>query len=246
MTSTKSSRKKRLILLSPTTARITLAAAIAVAITACRPGEEPGAHVAGWTLIDASQRHPIVVSQQPANLTVRVPRGSSGLTPSQRSSIIDFMNRYRGGGGSDRLTIAVPTGAPNEVAALHAVADMRQLIREYGVDDSRVTVKPYHTDGEPQPPIRVSYARFVAEAPQCGQWPTNLSDDSRNLPYPNFACAQQRNIAAQIANPADLLGPRTMTPASGERTNQQWEKWTKGEATIAKKDQDERVQVKGQ
>lgn len=219
--------------------------ALAGGVAGCRPGEEPGAHVAGWTLIDPAQRHPIVVSQEPANLTVRVPRGSGGLTPSQRSHVVDFLNRFRGAAGNDRISIAVPSGSPNEVAALHAVADLRDLMREYGLDDSRVAVKAYHTDGEPQPPIRVSYVRYVAEGPQCGQWPSNVANDPRNLPYPNFACAQQRNIAAQIANPADLLGPRTMTPAVGERRDAQWEKWVKGESTIAKKDQDEKVQVKG-
>ena len=45
------------------------------------PGRDPGAHVAGWTLIDPTQRHPIMVSQQPATLNVRVARGSQGLTP---------------------------------------------------------------------------------------------------------------------------------------------------------------------
>lgn len=246
MTSRNPSQVSRLKLRPATAARLAAVATIALTISGCRPGEEPGAHVAGWTLIDASQRHPIVVSKEPANLTVRVPRGSSGLTPNQRSNIVDFLNRYRGNNGADRMTIAVPTGAPNEVAALHAVADLRDLMRDHGIDDSRISVKPYHTDGDPQPPIRVSYARFVAEAPQCGQWPTNLSDDPRNLPYPNFACAQQRNIAAQIANPADLLGPRSMTPAPAERREQQWEKYVKGESTVAKKDQDERAQVKGQ
>ena len=58
-----------------------------------------------------------------------------------------------------------------------------------------------------QRPIRLSYLRYVAEAPECGQWPTNLAEDYRNLPYPNLGCAQQHNLAAQIANPADLLGP---------------------------------------
>lgn len=230
----------------PAAAKTAAAIAIALSLAACKPGEEPGAHVAGWAMIDPAQRHPIIVSQQPANLTVRVPRGTNGLSPAQRSHVVDFLNRYRGGGhGNDRITISVPSGSPNEVAALHAVADLRDLMREYGLDDTRVAVKAYHTDGDPQPPIRVAYSRFVAEAPSCGQWNVNVGSDSRNLPYPNFACSHQRNIAAQIANPADLLGPRTMTPASAERRDTAWEKHVKGESTISKKEQDERVQVKG-
>jgi pilus assembly protein CpaD len=220
---------------------------VLLSLTACRPGEESGgAHVAGWTLLDASQRHPIVVSQQPANINLRVARGASGLNPHQRSQLVTFLNKYRGGDtGNGKITVNVPSGSPNEVAAMHAATDVRDILREYNIDDTRIQVAPYHTDGEPQPPIRIYYARFVAEGPSCGQWPTNLASDSRNLPHPNLGCATQRNFAAQVANPTDLLGPRTMTPAIAERRDVQWEKFTKGESTITKKDQDERVQVKG-
>ena len=220
--------------------------AIALSVTACRPGEEPGTHVAGWAMIDPAQRHPIVVSKQPANMSVRVERGSDGLTPHQRSSVIDFLNRYRGSDqGNAKFTVSVPSGSPNEVAALHAVADLRQLLSEYGLDDTRVSIQPYHAEGDHHPPIKLSYARFVAEGPECGHWPTNLAGDTRNLPHHDFGCSTQRNFAAQVANPADLLGPRTMTPAVGERRDVIWDKFVKGESTITKKDADEKTIVKG-
>ena len=70
-----------------------------------------------------------------------------------------------------------------------------------------------------------------------------LPRTTRNLPYPNFGCAQQRNLAALIANPADLLGPRTMEPADPERRAVVFDKYRQGEATGAEKSQDERIQV---
>ena len=33
----------------------------------------------------------------------------------------------------------------------------------------------------------------------------------------NFGCAQQQNLAAMVANPADLVRPQPMTPADGGR-----------------------------
>ena len=87
------------------------------------------------------------------------------------------------------------------------------MISGYGFAESNVAIEPYHERRDASAPIRLSYLRYVAEAPECGQWPTNLAEDYRNLPYPNLGCAQQHNLAAQIANPADLLGPRTMDPA---------------------------------
>jgi pilus assembly protein CpaD len=227
-------------------------AAVAAALTAtalglvgCRLGEEPGGHVAGWTLVDARQRHPIVVSEQPAHHAVRVARGSHGLTPQQRSQVIDFLARYRSrDAGNGRIMIAVPSGSSNEVAAMHAAADLRYLVRDAGIDDANVTIRPYRAAGDRDPAIRMAYARFVAEAPECGDWSTNLAEDPRNLPYPNFGCATQRNLAVQVANPADLLGPRTMQPGSTERRDEIWNKYVKGESTVAKKDGEEKVQVK--
>ncbi|MDX2157400.1 MAG: CpaD family pilus assembly protein [Hyphomicrobiaceae bacterium] len=223
---------------------VTLAA---VALPACSGDLDTAGHVAGWSLIDAQQRHPIIVSEQPADLSVRVARGSDGLTAHQRANVADFLGRYRGSdSGNGRLTINVPSGSPNEVAALKAVADLRDIIRDYGIDDSRVIVNAYHSDGGHQPPLRISYTRFVAEAPQCGHWSVNVADDPRNLPYPNLGCSTQRNFAMQVANPADLLGPRTMSPALAEKRDQKWEKYNKNEAVVSKKDQDERASVKSE
>ena len=61
----------------------------------------------------------------------------------------------------------------------------------------------------------------------------------------NFGCANQRNFAAQVANPADLIGPRAMTPAPGERRDVVWGKYVKGESSISDKKSDERLVVKG-
>ncbi len=222
------------------------ATALAVlAIAGCSNGLDPGGHEAGWTMIDAQQRHPIIVAEEPAHHAVRVARGSDGLSPGQRDKLADFIARYRGGDAGGQLSIAVPSGSPNEVAALRAVADMRYVARDLGIDDSRISVGPYRASRERDPAIRVSYTRYVAQAPECGMWPTNVGDDTRNLPYPNLGCATQRNFAMQVANPADLLGPRTMTPATAERRDVRWDKYNKGETTVAKRDQDERASAKG-
>lgn len=225
--------------------RLAAASSVALLLTACKLTEEPGAHVAGWTVIDARQRHPIMVSEQPANLALRVARGSSGLSPQQRAQVYDFINHFSARDtGNTRIMIGMPSGSANETAAMDALADLRQLIRSFGIAEADIMVRPYRAEGNREPPIRLSYTRFVADAPECGHWPTNLAQDPRNLPYPNFGCATQRNLAAQVANPADLLGPRTMQPGSAERRDTIWNSYVRGESTVAKKDSDEKVQVK--
>jgi pilus assembly protein CpaD len=231
----------------PAATRFMLVSFVALALFGCRGREETGAHVAGWSLVDASQRHPILVSQQPATLSIRIASGAHGLSDGQAAQVSDFLARYRSkDSGNSKLVIAVPTGSPNESAAMRAVGNLREMIREFGFSDSTVAMQPYNGGRDPGAPVRLAYLRYVAEAPECGHWPTNLAHDPRNLPYPNFGCAQQHNLAAQIANPADLLGPRTMPPADAERRAVVIDRYRQGKTTGADKSADERVQVKGE
>ncbi len=224
-----------------------LAATIsALALGGCMHGNEPGTRVAGWTLIDAAQRHPILVSEQPSVLPLRVARGSSGLSPRQRAQVLNFYAHFRArSSGNGRIIINAPSGSPNEVAAMHAVQEVRALLQSEGAGEGDISVEAYHTEGEPQPPVRLSFMKYVAEAPDCGVWPTNLASEPANLPYPNLGCATQRNFAAQIANPSDLLEPRGMTARSSERRDTIWNKYVKGDPTGSKKTDEEKVKVKG-
>ena len=224
---------------------VTIALA-ALALSGCKH-EGQGTQVAGWSLVDPEQRHPIMVSQEPAILNLNVARGSQGLTPQQRAEVIDFAGRYRASdAGNSRLVVSVPSGAPNEVSAMGAAEDVRGLLTEGGFPESAVSVEAYHDESGAQPPLRIAYMRYVAKGPECGHdWSENLASSPRNTGHPNFGCAGQHNLAAQIANPADLLGPRTMGDRYSDRRDTVMEAWTKGKVTGSEKSQDERVRVKG-
>lgn len=204
-----------------------------------------GAQVAGWALVDPNQRHPIMVSQQPATLQVHVPRGTSGLSPSQRAEVMQFAGSSRAtDSGNSRLVIAAPSGASNEVAAMNAVQQIRDILLDGGFSESSIAVEAYTGEGRHEPPIRISYMRYVAEGPECGNdWSENLARNPKNFNYPDFGCAQQRNLAAMVANPADLLGPRTEGPRDSNRRDDVYGKYVKGKVTISDKSQDEQVKV---
>jgi len=214
-----------------------------LALAGCK--HDDNTRVAGWTLTDPDQRHPILVSQKPTTLLLRVARGSAGLGPHARAQLLDFSEHYRASDtGNSRLVIEVPSGSANEVAAVAAADEARRLLRERGMPDSDIAVEAY-SDGGQEPPIRISYLKYVAEAPECGRIPTNIGRDPDNMPSPNLGCATQHNFAMQIANPSDLLEPRSETPRSSERRQNIWTKYLKGETTAAAKSDDEHVNTKG-
>jgi pilus assembly protein CpaD len=88
--------------------------------------------------------------------------------------------------------------------------------------------------------------RYVAEGPACTpNWPENLADNPTNTHYTMFGCSNQRALAAMVANPADLLGPRTEGTRYSDRRDTVMGNYVKGKPTGADKTDDERVQVKG-
>lgn len=224
---------------------VPLAAVLALSIAGCTAGPF-GRVEPNFDLVSPAERHPILVSQKPTTLSVSVARGSDGLTPKARADLLDFAHRYRTAATNDtRLVVAAPSGSGNEVAAISAVQEIRELLIDNGHAASAVTVESYPADREAHPPVRVSYMRYVAEGPECGHHPTNLAYEPNNLPMPNLGCANQRNLAAMIVNPGDLLGPRTMTARASERRDVVWDKYQKGQRTASEKNEDSRVSTQG-
>lgn len=212
-----------------------------LALAGCKHGEA-GTQVAGWQLLEPTQRHPIMVSQEPSSLKLHVASGSDGLTPSQRARLLDFVSHYRASdGGNSKIVIAAPGGSANEGSAMTAAEEARQLIVNAGYAEASIAVEAYHSGGG-DAPLRVSYMRYVAEGPECGQdWPENMARNYQNVPYANFGCATQKNLAAMVSNPADLLGPRTMTSRDSNRRDVNFQKYVKGEP-IGASDENKTVQ----
>ena len=222
-----------------------LIAFLATALAGCRHDYDIGApQVAGWSMVDATQRHPIIVSQQPQTMQLRVGASSRGLAPRQRAEVLEFADRARASdAGNSRVIIQSPGGGSNEIAAMHAVGEIRQILSDNGFAESSIAIEAYHAAETADAPVRISYLRYVAEAPTCGYWPTNLAREPNNGNYPNFGCANQHNLAVMVANPGDLLGPRTESDRPGERRDTAWDKYVRGESTASKKTDDEKVKI---
>jgi pilus assembly protein CpaD len=228
-----------------TAIRFAIAAALAVPVAGCKTTEDP-TRVAGWELTSPAQNHPIMVSQQPETLKIAVPRHANGLSPSQRADVLSFAQSARmSDAGNTRLVIAAPSGSANETAAIATVHDTSAILREAGFTDSNINIEPFDAAGQSQPAVQLSFLRYVAEGPECGNFPNNLARNPRNLPAPNFGCTSQKNLAAMVLNPADLLGPRKMDPRPSERRQETWQKYIKGESTGAQKSQEETVSTSG-
>ena len=132
----------------------------------------------------------------------------------------------------------VPVGTPNARAAADASREILAVLAAGGVPARGIRVRNYHPEDPRQfATIRLTYPRIIADAGPCGLWPEDLGPSIKdksyidNKPYYNFGCAYQRNMAAMVDNPADLMQPRPETPAYTERRSIAFEKYRKGTTT---------------
>lgn len=164
---------------------------------------------------DYRTRHPITLAEVEHSLDVPVGTGEYKLTPATRDLIRGFGQEYATRSKSI-VQIAVPANTPNAGSASKVRAEVRRVLTEMGIPSSRILLTRYDAaQANASAPIRLSYVAITAITDDCGQWPSDLVVGKtmvQNKNYENFGCATQQNLAAQIANPTDLIGPRGMTP----------------------------------
>lgn len=165
---------------------------------------------------DYRTNHPIVIAEKEEKLDLPVAASDRGMTRTQKVAIEGFLASYDRS-ATPVVRIITPSGGPNEVAASRATSDFARLLRSNGVPDGRIAFLSYQAGPtESSAAVRISYSAMRAQTGKCGRWPDDLLKTSENKHYANFGCSYQNNLAAQLANPADLLGPRKPTEIDPE------------------------------
>jgi len=166
---------------------------------------------------DYRTNHPIVIAEKQQAIDIPVGAGERGMTRSQRVSLGGFLDDYDRS-AAPVLSIQIPSGSANEVAAADAGRGFVQFAKANGVPRSRIVVSSYSAPAvDESSPIRVSYVGLKAQTDKCGRWPSDISESSENKHYADFGCSYQNNLAAQVADPADLIGPRKQTTIDAEQ-----------------------------
>lgn len=182
---------------------------------------------------DYRQRHPITLKEGNHTVEVFLGRNRGGLTPSQRADVLSFAQSWRREGTSG-IVIDVPHGGPTDRAAADSMREVHSILAASGVPRNAVFVRSYRAPPAALASIKINYSRLTADTGPCGQWPRDLgpsidAKDYENRPYWNLGCATQRNLAAMVDNPADLVQPRGETPAYSGRRSVAIDKYRKGE-----------------
>ncbi|WP_164924543.1 CpaD family pilus assembly protein [Sinorhizobium fredii] len=175
---------------------------------------------------DYRTRHPIVIAEGERVIDIPVASGDRRLTAGTRDVIRGFATEYRNASGGV-IQIMLPRGSANSHAAQIVRKDIRRLLAASGVPPKRMIETGYEavSPGDAAP-IRLSYVAITAQTAPCGEWPEDLTLNTlQNRNYYNFGCASQSNLAAQIANPTDLIGPRQMSPVDAAQRGEVIDAW---------------------
>lgn len=210
-----------------TSVKIVLLAAALAGLTACAsapPEQGPSKTAATETQqwIDK-----IKVTSAPDEI-VLAPH-ATGLSANQGSALEALVGRWLEAEGRELVVTA-----PNSAGAM--ATQVRDRLITLGAPGARVRVVGFNPTGPEDNTIRVGFLRYEAQPLRCGERWENLTATRNNTAYENFGCAMAANIAAQVANPEDLIRPRDATPIDAGRRDTVLGKYRRGEITSAAKD----------
>lgn len=164
----------------------------------------------------------------------------TGLSENQTLALGDMVNRFASE-GAPMLTVEAPSG--DDPVSSDIAWRIKGALEAQGVPPYQVRVVTYAAP-DPRAPVLVGFDTVRAAVPTCGTSWTNLGRTGANAGYANFGCAVNANLAAQIADPRDIVSPRAMQPGSAARRAVVFDKYRLGEPTAATREpmiEDQRI-----
>ena len=209
--------------------RLMVAGGLAALLAGCN---ERGVSQAEYPT-DYRLRHPITLAEGDRTVEVFVGRNRGGLSPAQRADVLAFAQLWRRESTSG-IVIEVPQGTGVKQAAGDSMREIHSIFAASGVPRNAVFVRNYRPTDTALTSIKINYSKMTASAGPCGQWPGDLgpaqdASYTENRPFWNLGCANQRNLAAMVDNPADLVQPRGEGPSYTGRRTMTMDKYRKGD-----------------
>src|SRR5262245_36266505 len=211
--------------------RLGAAALCAFLVSACdglREWEQERNAVA-LGLSNPEVRHPIGFVAREESLDVEVPAGARGLSPNQQVDVYRFLYRHRRE-ATGPLAIVLPARGGDTAVVRRSLRDIRGFAADAGI--ASTVQRAALQDGRAGIPraIRLAYQRPLAVPPICDQWTEDVGRNEPRVPYPNWGCATQRNLALMVDNARDLHQPQAEDPRASERRGVTWSSYVGGSA----------------
>jgi len=210
---------------------IVCAAALTAAVAACAAA--PPAQVPGSLAVSATEQYALATKTAPDRIALAI--HAQGLSPNQQVVLGDFLRRWRES-GEGSIEIGAPGSGADPVLARRTADAVYAFLTRLGAPASSLTIVGYDPAGSPNPPVYARFSALQGEVFDCSKTWDNLTSTGDNRESTHFGCAVTSNMAAQVADPHDLV-----RPASSDQPDQNGRavvlaKYRKGDVTSTNKD----------
>jgi pilus assembly protein CpaD len=200
-----------------------LAAAALVAMGSCAatPDKNPGV-----MMVDGAANHPIMV--EPSYRALKL-NWNGGLSQPEQIQLDGFISDYIAHGNG-----SIAVSAPATLGGQEMANWLAARINAMGVSREKILIAA-HDAPQNDMRVEVNYVTYQARTDKCGDWSDNLAFTLMNDTPKNFGCSVQQNIAAMVADPRDLIGPRGMEESDAARRATVVTNYEQGKITSAEK-----------
>lgn len=206
-----------------------LAAVMALAVLSSGLTGCTSASSGGYGPVPLTPTQRFVLQVEPGLDRIALAVHDDGLSGAQTAALTDIADRF-GIEGAPVLRIEAPSGG-DPVAGEFAYR-IKGALEAVGAPGHRIQIVAYDAP-DPRAPVLVGFDTVRAAVPRCGASWTSLTRSANNDSSANFGCAVSANLAAQIADPRDIVRPRDMAPTDSARRAVVFDLYRKGEATAA-------------
>ena len=152
-----------------------------------------------------------------------------GLSANQQAALNDLADRYMLS-GVGQVRVEGPSG--EDPAAARQTWAVRTALEAAGLPAERIVIASYAAP-DPRAPVLAGFETVRAVIPNCAAEPRSLGGRFSNEPSMGLGCAVNANIAAQIADPRDIVGHRPISPPDSGRAAVVFDNYRRGEVTSA-------------
>jgi pilus assembly protein CpaD len=178
---------------------------------------------------DGAFNHPITVEPSYQSLKLYYSPADSGIQPNDQARFKAFITDYQAHGNGS-IAVSAPSGMNSQAM----IGFFAQRINDMGVSKDHILVATHDApDGDMR--VEINYVSYQAHTDKCGDWSQDLAYTDDNDTPKNFGCSVQQNIAAQVADPRDLIQPRDMDASNSARRATVINNYEQGKITSATK-----------
>lgn len=201
--------------------KFSLLIVVGVALSGCVGGP---ASLGGPAPLTPTSRYALQV--EPGMDRIALAVHEAGLSENQHAALRDLMHRFMASGAPE-IVVEAPYGAGEP--STRAAWAISEALRGAGAPVRLVS----YAAPDSGAPVLAGFEALRAARPQCGTAWGSLTRTGDNLSASNFGCAVTANLAAQIADPRDIVSPRAMSPAEAGRRSVVFNNYRAGEVTSA-------------